>query len=260
MTKAETLSVKIPFSGFYESTHDSNIDRAIEQYFDREGDGGDHTPNDFYWSFDRHRVIRNEYAKLYADSFLYWFNSETGLKLDGVFEEMTSPREYNFETDRLFVSIPLKQLKALKAYVPNDVLEKHIKRRCTSYDGFCSFYSNDFADWQAKPFAKWDHNELGILIEAAMIHADIEEDHDFTIMEHALCNGGIDNIVYPYLDEWAALHPVETISQHVQEFFDIPDSDWEAMSEEEREVQAKEYVKEAYRCDQTADLFKELKP
>lgn len=256
MTKAKTLSVKIPFSGFYESMHSDEIDRAINMYFDKEGDGDNHVPDNFYYSFNKHGAIQAEYAKLYVERFCDWFESETKLPLTPQFEEMVSPREYNFTTDRLFALIPLKQLRAIRKYVPDDVLADHIISNHRSRSGFCSFYSDDLLTWKAKPLAQWDHNELATLIEAAMWLADADKyDYGYEVMEYSRCNGEIDNIVYPYIDAWAKENPVDCIEGHIKEFLDIPDTVWDDMSENEKEAKAEEYRTATYRDELTLDLF-----
>lgn len=178
MTKPILKNVKIPFSGFYESTHDEEIDRAINSYFDRKGDGDEgHTPENFYRSFDHHGDIRREYVALYVKHFAAYFEAETDVKLPCVFEALTSPREYNFETDRIFCDVPLAALENIYLYCDKDVLRAHIEDRCTSRSGFHSFYANTLDAWQRKPFADWDHNELGILIQAALLTAHHERGH-----------------------------------------------------------------------------------
>ena len=86
------------------------------------------------------------------------------------FEEMTSPREYNFTTDRLFASVPLylmQRLFKLSRDVGHVTLEGIIGERFTSRSGFISHYSNRLAAWVGKPLTDWDYNELGTLLLAA---------------------------------------------------------------------------------------------
>lgn len=257
MTKPKHVSVKIPFSGFYESSHDAEIDRAIESYFNREGDDKNHVPDDFYYSFNHHGDIRRAYARLYAASFADWFEGETGIALPLEFEEMQSPREYNFTTDRLFVSVPLKTMRAIRRYVPDNVLAHHIADNHTSRSGFISFYANDLKSWNAKPFATWDYNEYGTLIEAALLEAGVNSrNYGCDVMEPALGNGRIDDIVYPYLNAWLKEHPLETGTEAIKEAFDIPDDVWAAMSENEQESHLERFNALPKRCPLTIDLFK----
>ena len=255
MSKIKKLSAKIPFSGFYESQHAQNINDAIESYFDKDGTGEGYKliPENFYYSFNSDAEIRTKYSQLYLNSFADYFNDQTGLNLQFFFEEVSSPRFYNYETDRMFAEIPFSQLRAVRKYVPDSVLAATIKDNYTSYDGFCSHYSNDLMDWKAKPFTEWDHNEIGTLLEAALIHSGARiADMSYEIMEHALCNSGIDDIVYPYCAAWEVEHPTE--DKRAAIFFDISDDAWEAMTEEEKHALITAYGTATYKCPATLEL------
>jgi len=64
--------------------------------------------------------------------------------------EMTSPRYYNFETDRLWADIELAEgwEDKVRSFMAEnaDWLRKRIEDDWTSYDGFMSFMSNNFDD------------------------------------------------------------------------------------------------------------------
>lgn len=260
MSKPIVKNVKIPFSGFYESDHAHEIEHEIEMYFDREGGGRDHTPENFWYSFNKMRSIESEYAALYVRMFRAYFEDETGIELPLQFELMTSPREYNFETDRIFCDVKLSALRRVYQYVDKNILAAQIKERCTSYDGFISFYSNDAGEWVSKPLAEWDHNELGILIEAALITGWKEAGHEprrgweWDVMEYATGDGLISDIVYPYLDTWCKENPLELDGGRVKAHFDIPDSEWDELSEDEREDLLAQYEAATYRCEKTLEL------
>lgn len=86
-------------------------------------------------------------------------------------EEMTSPRKYNFETDRIFARIPTAIVKFLfwgLAREKHSTLARMIKDRFTSCSGFISNYSTDLADWIEDPVSGWDHNQVGTLLLAAL--------------------------------------------------------------------------------------------
>ena len=86
------------------------------------------------------------------------------------FADMTSPREYNFTTDRLFATCSAAFIKRLWKRSKADehkTLAALIRERFTSYDGFMSHYSNDLEQWP-KTLADWDHNELETLLEACL--------------------------------------------------------------------------------------------
>lgn len=258
MTKPKTLNATIPFSGFYASMHSDNIDRAINSYFDKEGTGEEGLePENFYFSFNHYDDIHEAYAKKYVECFADWFEGETGVELPLTFETMKSPREYNFTTDRIFCDIPLSAIRKIRAYVPDDVLRKRVSDRFTSRDGFLSFYSKDLDDWQETPLSGWDHNQIGTLIEAALIVGSDSEEYgwEYSIMESALYNGRIDEIVYGYCAQWERENPLEAHAEAVQRAFDLSADDWKALTEEEQESYLERFNALPKPCENTLNLF-----
>lgn len=218
----ETRSIQLPFCGFYESEASRLIDREIEDAFDySEGGGLSHVPNETWYKTPYaidYKAIQLALVKAYVDAFADQYKDETGIDLTPHFEEMTSPREYNFETDRVFVSVPVSVVNALFTESEKDnhvKLAEEIKDNCTSYDGFISFYSNNPGDWLRKPVLTWDHNELKILLEAVLaIHYDPKKRGRghfdlWDLLERWTCNGGLSNAVW------------EAIPAKVAEFADI---------------------------------------
>lgn len=125
-----------------------------------------------------YRAIHLAIARTYVDAFNNVVGDEIGIDLGLKFESMTSPREYNFETDRIFAYVPVDTIEALFAASVADnhaALRKVLEERHTSYSGFHSYYSNDVESWLAKPLADWDHNELCSLLCAAMLRAGMTD-------------------------------------------------------------------------------------
>ena len=165
--------MRIPFSGFYHSIHDSYFDHEIErqcEYF-TEVTGYDVPDSiiDLIWKAD-YAPARKAYAKAYADAFMTEFN------LHGDFMGMDSPREYNFETDRLFVKINHAQLCAIVFMTDYDDMEQTAKDMFTSRSGFISFYDADFTTWG--DIESWDHNQLYCLLMAFIETTQGEFDED----------------------------------------------------------------------------------
>lgn len=190
MTKPIRLSVQIPFPGFYGSDYDAAFDREPEQWAEwraSEDNGSDEDearhPEELRLSeselfdliFDAtdYRAGYEKIAEWYVESFAYQFGEAFGYQLAPEFEEMTSPREYNFTTDRLFAKVRLSVFRAMmrdhKADGYNTLCEV-IRDRHTSRSGFASFYRTDLkADWLSKPLRDWDHNELCTLLIASAL-------------------------------------------------------------------------------------------
>jgi len=161
------FNLAVPFfPGFYESILDAFIDREIE--YEMEGFG---KPGDEYYRApqtweEADRKANYPCARLaIAKAWLAAFGKETGLTLE--WETMTSPKEYNFETDRLFADIDANTLAKLATAKDTPEFAEVLKEKFTSRDGFISFYSNDVegSEWQ-QPVTEWDHNQLQALLEA----------------------------------------------------------------------------------------------
>jgi hypothetical protein len=122
----------------------------------------------FFNHCDYHKVY-DKVAEFYAEAFGIWAGRELGLTSEFKLSIMVSPREYNFTTDRLFALVSEADIQTMwqrSVEDEHESLARGIKERFTSYDGFCSFYSNDIDTWLEKPLSAWDYNELGTLLLA----------------------------------------------------------------------------------------------
>lgn len=105
------------------------------------------------WDYDARRMVK---TRRMVDS----------LRL--TFAAMESPREYNFQTDRVFANIPVSvvaKLWAISRAEGHVTLSRVASERHSGRDGFISFYSSDISDWG--PVKTWDHNQLETLLIAA---------------------------------------------------------------------------------------------
>ena len=153
------MNIELPFfPGFYESDL-KNSDTAYWaikdelEYYQREYayDNPDEqaiyaqlTEDDIDFDDDRYEEdVRNAWVEAFRDRL-----PEFVLSLENV--EMTSPRYYNFETDRLWGDVELRDdwMDVVREFMVEnaDWLRDRIKDEWTSYDGFMSFMSNNFDD------------------------------------------------------------------------------------------------------------------
>ena len=96
---------------------------------------------------------------------------------------LTSPREYNFETDRIFIDIEKNHAIDFIKYIIKNYkkeLEKKIKDRFTSRDGFISFYKNSLDLW-IYDYSEWDCNMIGTCFELFDLE---EEDINYSLREY----------------------------------------------------------------------------
>lgn len=190
-TKENNYLVVLPFfPGFYESMLSSAIDNAEEmdaEYYAEKEESQKYYPETY--QPEHLRIDKGEYAELFFDctdyhkthlkvaqlwveSFDWWCKENLGTpEKSFVYESMTSPREYNFETDRVFAWVPVNVIEALfatSAVSNHETLVECIKESFTSRSGFMSFYPNDLETWLEKPLDEWDHNEMMTLVKASI--------------------------------------------------------------------------------------------
>lgn len=186
------MEARIPFNGFYESMWSQGVDHEEEQYFEWLKEEHDIHPDDmqalyeWMWRHTKYHVAYQHIAFEFVQPFQDFINEQLGLSISLTFKDMTSPREYNFETDRIFVDISYRDALILARRVGRNALRKAAKQMFTSRDGFSSYYRNDPAEWGR--LRGWDHNQLHCLFQAAL---DVigEEDWDWSIYEDFSSNG-----------------------------------------------------------------------
>lgn len=196
MTAPANLNINIPFAGFYGSKWSGEIDQMETQHAEWEAEENDReggemtypealrlTASELCELLYRHTdygAAHQTIAALYADAFSDAASELLGFPLRLKFEAMTSPREYNFETDRIFCDIPAsaaRQLFAMSKAEGHTTLRAMVRDRFTSRSGFCSHYSADLTEWLQAPLREWDHNELGTLLRACLEIAEARDPH-----------------------------------------------------------------------------------
>ena len=166
--------VKIPFSGFYNSIHDSIIDSALE--YEAEWYADSDKANDIIFdvlNVNHYDKIREELSKVFVDGVneLFWYEYDISLGL--AFDSLKSPRFYNYSTDGIYCYINNDKINELVALLDNesDFIEA-LRDKHQSCDGFIVFdstlqaidnkdYSLFFAELlcQLIDFDKIDNNE-----------------------------------------------------------------------------------------------------
>lgn len=185
---SELIKIELPFAGFYESIHDDEIDRAVRwTIMPEDCDDPDLLPDPWADAMYRAGVdwsaIRTEYCRNYVEAFAEEF------ELTLVYDGMTSPREYNFSSDRIFAKIPRQQIDAIRAKVEADAgWADEVRERFTSRSGFFSFYSPDVkdSDWTAEVLDECQYKVM-IRYWINMLHRDDPHNqHDWREREYFL--------------------------------------------------------------------------
>jgi hypothetical protein len=116
------------------------------------------------WDYD---TYHNEVAKNacnYIESVLE--NFVTAIK----FEEIRSPKEYNFSNDAINIEVELSEenIIAIKTFLFDNIgnFRKYISETYTSYDGFLSYYNNGANDWLDYIDLNLEHeHKLGAILQ-----------------------------------------------------------------------------------------------
>lgn len=186
-------SVVIPFAGFYESLHDGELEFALEQILSDDSGCAYEVLQDHGFDAVDWKAAHEAYAKKYAEAFANKFEIK-GLE----FEELVSPREYNFTTDRVFCKVPYDELVRLHKETPAETFKKVCEQNFTRRDGFIPFYSSDWTSWGH--YEDWDHNQWMTVMEAYVLHKRDGEEFDsmaeFSLMEDERGNGGLDECLF----------------------------------------------------------------
>jgi hypothetical protein len=176
------MIINIPFAGFYESWYSGELDHVQERFVEYEVEKNPglnpDIPNEALWHCADYGKAYDHIARAYVDQFNQHLIDEYELDLDLKFESLQSPREYNFQTDRIFCEISEENVRKLREAVSDPALRQAIRERFTSRSGFISSYPNHLEDWP--PLEQWDHNELGTLLVALL---DDDEGWDWKIWE-----------------------------------------------------------------------------
>lgn len=132
-----TLTIQLPFSGFYHSIHDAHIDSVIECYTQ---DNDSEALSDAFYNMT-YDGIWEAVSKHYTQAYDQVFYDKYDIWLDVEFSHITSPRFYNFETDKLYVSIKEDVLKQVIALLDDAEIQKVLNEKYRTQDGFICFDS-----------------------------------------------------------------------------------------------------------------------
>ena len=183
------LESTIPFDGFYESFISADIENQIEldtEYYSELYDLNEFETELLCNSFLNINSYKfyNQIAKHYTNFYIDALNERLkGFTLKASYKCFTSPREYNFETDRIFIEIEKNHcIEFIEHIVKNykKELEKKIEDRFRSRSGFISFYKNSIDLW-TKDFKEWDCNMIGTCFELFDLE---EEDINYSLREY----------------------------------------------------------------------------
>lgn len=164
------------FHGFYESIYEPCFEGEAEHF---------NLPKDFqFWEYFDYSAYHNAICKRLCD---ITEDRMSAFIKKVVFENMYSPREYNFSTDSINCIIVPKK-RAIKKFLKEheEAFKKYIHDHCTSRDGFHSFTSNTLEGWKAYTKNFTDYSEkalsLGFVLDFIVEQMLKEDDSEYAPM------------------------------------------------------------------------------
>lgn len=159
------------FPGFYNTAFEySGEDQDIQSYNDEYKT--DYKYDDFTWDYTEYQT---RVAKAFVNRLERELNVFLPVKL--TFQEIISPKEYNFSNDSINIAAELDLNELLKLIIDrfNDAKD-YFKANYTSCSGFISSHSNDIADWLNPAYImEQPEHRIGALLNCL---CDIELDKD----------------------------------------------------------------------------------
>lgn len=182
------MKTYLVFEGFYESVWsrmiDEEVDGIIKDFEDEFPDVDSVAVAKAVEKFTDYNLIFTKLAQGYVETWNGMVDDDHPIL---TFQELQSPREYNFVTDRIGCEISYEDA----ARWLEKVGIEHVARRAadifTSYEGFISFYDPDPTTWG--PLEEWDANQM---IPLVMAIEDVSDVGRYSVFE--AYEGGIDAV------------------------------------------------------------------
>lgn len=192
----QTIETYLPvFTGFYGTIFEADEEQEIYNINEVRNQKGlpdvDYDKIDFDYS---------GYYKEKAEYCCHWVEQEMrslGFDCTIEFEQVNSPREYNFSNDSIHCKVSI-DIDNLIDYATKNWLEfsEYIKENYSSYDGFISFRSSDAQTWLNEIINKEEHS-VGSLMHF-ILNNEIE-DAQWEMYHHGI--GDMHGLVATNYDE-----------------------------------------------------------
>jgi hypothetical protein len=205
----KTIETYCPlFPGFYgtiyetDNLEDMELEYINEQRLEKGLDPVEWDSLDFDYNEYRERV-----SKGFVMEIEYRINGILGTKMSFVFEQLVSPKYYNFVNDSIDIQIKLEdeEIDKVKQYILDNKsdFEKYITEQYTSRDGFLSYYSNDVDVWVNEHFNEIETNShiFGALLTFVLLNENKGGELYYEIYEglsdvHFISVKNIDELIY----------------------------------------------------------------
>lgn len=214
-TTNKRLETFLPrFGGFYQSHWEQVLSDAEELYTTMHAEteraqGGlsrDDIAGIFSETASASRLC-TALARSFCERFEEEMSERLGFRIGLKFSALRSLEEYNFTTDRILATMPLRSAKKLfyaSMSERHQRLNDEIIDWFTPYPGFVPYYSDCIGDWIAKPVGKWDKNELCVLLDA-FVDTDIDKEIYHAVADYDACRAFEESVDWKRFEENAAV-------------------------------------------------------
>lgn len=180
--------VFLTFAGFYNSYLTEAFDRAMEYATEQVEDALGADAAESLQDAPNWQAAQTYVANAYAGAFGFWLEKATvaidpegkgfaDLKFE--FSELISPKEYNFETDKIAAYVKTEDLTRFYAWVVRTFGEDwkdYFRSRTSHRSGFISFYTaGDPAAYG--PISQWPCCLIQLVLDFIEEEAQIESDY-----------------------------------------------------------------------------------
>lgn len=199
------------FRGFYENPFwEFNYEYIEDAIYEIRKENGLHSEIDI----NDLNINYKEYEKNIAIQLCDGLQSELSEYIEKItLESVYNPKAYNFRTDIINITI-IPKIEKIKAFIyeNKNAFIEYLKEKYTGYDGFISFYSNDFSEWQemTKDFSDYSENEH-ILGSVLQFICNIEDITEFSLYDD------IEKNEFEYIENWNDI--VNQSDGSLKEFF-----------------------------------------
>jgi hypothetical protein len=186
---ADIVSVKVPFSGLYNSIHDAMIDMAMEQI--NTNDAGEEVT-----VIEVGNVRWAEVQLAYVQAWMKEAVKESGIPM--TFQKMISPRDYSMGNDEIVAGVPQTVLEdAFNSMddAKKDEWRKLVEDALTERPGFLPYsqYSKDADEWGS--VVEWDDAQRDLFFHfyaAPLIEESFHAERASEMLDEAIWSAVID--------------------------------------------------------------------
>ena len=177
------------FNGFYNTLFEDIIDNAVDYAIEyhNEQKNTDLVYDDFNFDFI---TLQNEICKDAVSKIEEKLN-EIGINCTIIYENLVSPKYYNFINDSINIEINFKKFSQVIEILNQnfDSFSQYIKDNYTSLDGFISSYSSNASDWMEdlREDAENEAHKVGAVLDFILQEIEEYKDEDlyFDLCENA---------------------------------------------------------------------------